>query len=75
MRYNFIISINIIIPMKRRPLLMWMRRHGMLCRKYKYIPPRKPRIQSTYDPGPADFNEIYENLKKNQKERDDRYNR
>tara|TARA_R110000744_G_scaffold165916_2_gene282988 strand:- start:2138 stop:2317 length:180 start_codon:yes stop_codon:yes gene_type:complete len=48
---------------------LWLRRRGLLCKKYVYKPPKKLRIQSTVDPGTVDFNEIYENLKKNQDKR------
>jgi|TARA_R110000796_G_scaffold93095_1_gene197517 hypothetical protein len=52
-----------------KKILIWLRRHGLLCKKYVYTPPKTPRIQSTVNPGPVDFNEIYENLRKHQEEK------
>ena len=46
---------------------LWLRRRGLLCKKYVYSPPKKLRIQSTVNPVPVNFNEVfYENLKQNQ---------
>ena len=44
----------------------WLIGLGILKKQYVYVPPKKPRIQSTVSAGPVDFNEIYENLKRHQ---------
>ena len=38
--------------MSNKLILMWLRRHGMLCRKYKYAVPSKPRVSKTIYPTP-----------------------
>lgn len=44
----------------------WLIGLGILKKEYVYVPPKKPRIQSTVGYRPVDFNEVYENLKKHQ---------
>jgi|TARA_R100000084_G_C4648487_1_gene148200 hypothetical protein len=44
----------------------WLIGLGILKKEYVYVPPKKPRIQSTVGSRPVNFNEIYENLKKHQ---------
>ena len=36
--------------MKNKTLKIWLRRNGLLCRKYKYAIPTKPRISHTIQP-------------------------
>lgn len=36
--------------MKYKTLKIWLRRNGLLCRKYKYIVPREPKISHTVYP-------------------------
>ena len=49
----------------RRPrrFYIWLRRAGLLCRKYELRYPKKPRVKSTiYPDREYNFNEISENI-------------
>lgn len=49
--------------MKNKTLKIWLRRNGLLCRKYKYIAPREPRISHTVYPDERlDYNETFKNI-------------
>ena len=36
--------------MKNKTLKIWLRRNGLLCRKYEYRAPKKPKISYTVYP-------------------------
>lgn len=55
--------------MKNKRLKIWLRRKGLLCRKYEYRAPKKPRISHTVQPDERlsyndTFKNIHEQLKK-----------
>lgn len=49
--------------MKNKNFKIWLRRNGLLCRKYEYKAPSKPRISHTIQPDERlSYNETFQNI-------------